>query len=184
MTVFLVRHAQDHDNRNKILNGHRDEELTYLGRLQAYQKAYSLKKENIHIIYSSPLKRAHKTALIIGNTLKIRNIIIEKDLIERDFGILTGKPVGEICKYSNKTIKAHGIDYFIEAEGAESFPTLYKRAKNVLEKIMGNHMEKNILIVTHGDVGKMILASFYNWGWKKGLRALDFKNTDVLKLVK
>ena len=105
MAIFLTRHSQDYDNKHKILNGHRDTKLTNLGRWQARQKAYALRKENIQIIYSSPLKRAHETALIISDILKIKNIILEKDLIERDFGILTGKPICDIVKYANKIIK-------------------------------------------------------------------------------
>jgi len=131
--IFLIRHGQDCDNKNGILNGHRDTSLTDLGRQQSLLVASRLKKENIEIIYSSPLKRTYETALIIGNILEVGKIIIEKDLIERNFGILTGKPICEISKYAKKIVKNDGIDYFIEAKGIETFLTTHQRAELIFK---------------------------------------------------
>lgn len=181
--IFLVRHGQDQDNLEKILNGRRDTGLTELGKAQAKKVSVKLLDNNIQLIYSSPLKRTVETAQIIASELKINNIIIEELLIERDFGILTGEPVAFITKYTNKIIHSDGINYFLEAEGAENFPNLYERGKKFLKK-MGQYSNINILIVTHGDIGKMIRAAYYDWGWEKGLKTPHFGNTNVLKLDK
>lgn len=183
MTIYLVRHGQDQDNANSILNGHRDTELTELGRTQALVPAEKLKDKNIDVIYSSPLKRAYSTAKIIADQIGIDNVIIEPDLIETDFGILTGKPVADIPKYCTDSIQTEQVLYFLDCEGSEDFPTLLKRGQKVLEKITSEQPNKNIVIVAHGDIGKMIRAAYHNWTWKEGLMTPYFANTDILELL-
>jgi probable phosphoglycerate mutase len=181
--LFIIRHGQDEDNKNRILNGRRNSHLTLLGKKQAEKIAKLLKKEKIDIILSSPLNRACETANIIGQSKNIK-IIIEDDLIERDFGILTGKPIRDIKRYCKKLLFSNNINYFLDAEGAESFPDLYERAKSLLNKINRHFTNKNILIVTHGDIGKMIQAVFHGWGWKRGLKTPYLGNANVIKLYK
>ena len=180
--IFLVRHGQDMDNIKGILNGRRDTGLTELGKEQAKIVADKLKDDNIQVIYSSPLKRAFQTAKIIAKELNIEEVIIEEDLTEREFGILTGKPLTDIPKYTNKILKTEKVNYFLKVEGSEDFPILYKRAKRVLSKLQKNQENKNILAVTHGDIGKMIRAAYHNWFWKDALKTPYFNNTGVLKL--
>ena len=180
--IFLVRHGQDTDNAEGILNGRRDTELTALGREQAKTVANKLKDDNIQIIYSSPLKRTLQTAKIIAKELNIEEVIIEEGLIEREFGILTGKYLTDMPKYTNKILKTEKVNYFLKVEGSEDFPILYKRAKMVLSKLQKNQGNKNILIITHGDIGKMIRAAYHNWFWKDALKTSYFDNTGVLKL--
>ena len=68
MKIYLARHGQDEDNLNGILNGHRNKPLTSIGLNQAEALAGMIKENNIHfdVIYSSPLRRAFKTAEIIS----------------------------------------------------------------------------------------------------------------------
>lgn len=180
--IFLVRHGQDTDNATGILNGRRDTELTELGREQARRVAGKLRDNEVQIIYTSPLKRAYETARIIGTTLGIDEIIADEHLIERDFGILTGKPVLDIPKYTDKILPTDGVNYFLEVEGAENFPTLLVRGRKILQEIRQRHPNKNILIVTHSDTGKMIRAAYHNWTWEQGLKTPYFDNTGVLEL--
>lgn len=182
--IFLVRHGQDEDNFSKILNGRRDTCLTELGKTQAKEVSFKLKDNNIQLICSSPLKRTLETAQIIAKELKIDNVSVDDLLIERDFGVLTGKPVSFIPEYTNKIIHSDGINYFLEAEGAENFPALYKRAERFLEKVLEQYSNGNILVVTHGDIGKMIRAAYHSWDWEKGLKTPHFGNTNVLELEK
>lgn len=102
--IFLVRHGQDTDNAVGILNGRRDTELTELGREQARQVAEKLRDNGVQIICASPLKRAYETARIIAEALKVDEVIVDKHLIERDFGILSGKPVSDIPKHTSKIL--------------------------------------------------------------------------------
>lgn len=180
--IFLVRHGQDEDNANGILNGRRDTPLTELGRSQARTVAEKLKDNGIRIIYASPLKRAYETARIIAKEIGVDEVIADEHLMEREFGVLTGKPVADIPKYSSKTLQTDRVLYFIDAEGAENFPTLYQRGRKIIEEVTERHPDKNVLIVAHGDIGKMIRAAYHGWSWEEGLETPYFDNTGVLEL--
>jgi len=39
-----------------------------------------------------------------------------------------------------------------------------------------------VLLVTHGDIGKMIYAAYHGIDWKIALNQFHFANTDVVKL--
>ena len=117
--IYIVRHGQNEDNANGILNGHRDLPLTQLGIDQAQQIAESIKESNIHIdkAYSSPLQRAYQTGKIITDMLPIDAPEKLDILIERNFGIMTGKLIKDIEKLcAPNIIKADIITYFITAE--------------------------------------------------------------------
>jgi len=70
--IYLIRHGQDIDNSEGILNGHRDTPLTDLGISQAESLAKYLVEQKMVFakIFASPLKRARKTAEIIALSLK------------------------------------------------------------------------------------------------------------------
>ncbi len=85
--IYIIRHGQNEDNAEGILNGHRDMPLTEIGENQALQLAEELKSMNIHIdkVYSSPLQRAYRTGEIITDHLHISKPEKLDLLIERDF---------------------------------------------------------------------------------------------------
>lgn len=128
------------------------------------------------------MKRAKKTAEIISEIISGPGPIVEPLLIERDFGILTGKPLSDIPNYATKTLQTDVVNYFLEVEGAEDFPTLYKRAEELLKKVMSNYQDENVLLVCHGDTGKMIRAAYHKWDWLAGLKTKYFDNSEILFL--
>ncbi len=180
--IFLVRHGQCTDNAAGILNGRRDTELTELGREQAKLAAEKLRDKGVHIIYASPLKRTFETAKIIGDALGINEITPHDLLVEREFGFMTGKPVADIPKLVEKVLITEKVNYFLEAKGAEDFSALMERSRKLLAEINQLHLDKNILLVTHGDTGKMIRAAYYGWSWEDGLKMSYFDNTEILEL--
>jgi broad specificity phosphatase PhoE len=183
--IYLARHGQNVDNLNSILNGHRDLPLTDLGRKQAKNLAYHIKDAAIDfgVVYSSPLSRALETAQIITDVLGYSPPTIISDLIERDFGTMTGKPIADIEKLcSPRIIKADPITYFIDPEGAETFPDLVVRGSRILDFLFKKHSDTNVLLVCHGDIGKMIYAAFHNLDWKQVLMRFHFGNSELVLL--
>jgi broad specificity phosphatase PhoE len=72
--VWLVRHGEDEDNAEKLLNGHRNRPLTRKGQAQAATTAAAIRREAVlgggfDHIFCSPLQRAHHTALAIAHAL-------------------------------------------------------------------------------------------------------------------
>jgi broad specificity phosphatase PhoE len=185
LKIYLARHGQNKDNAEGILNGHRDEPLTDKGIEQAHEVANKIKDTGIHFdhVYSSPLKRAYHTAEIICNTLGMPKPEILPDLIERDFGVLTGEKqsrIKELC--SPDIVETDTITYFLSPKGAETFPQLIQRAHKVLGEVRAKHTDGNILLVTHGDFGKMIYAAYYNLDWMNVLKMFHFGNSELLEL--
>ncbi len=185
--IFIVRHGQDQDNVQKILNGHRNKPLTQQGLLQARQLAEHINQTSMKFdfIYSSPLARAYATALMISGTATDAPTPLDL-LIERDFGIMSGKSTDDIEKFcAPHIIKTDTITYFLNPEGAETFPQLLARGQAVLDYIAQNHSaEESILLVCHGDIGKMIYAAYYKLDWKDVLIRFHFGNSEMLMLAK
>lgn len=185
LKIYLARHGQNEDNANGILNGHRDLPLTDTGIAQAAEVAYKIKDEDLRfdIVLSSPLSRAFKTAEIISKINDFPKPKVMGELIERDFGVMTGleqSHIEELC--TPDVLKAELITYFLSPGGAETFPDLLARANKLLKNLTDTYKDGSILLVTHGDFGKMIYASYYNLDWKEVLTLFHFGNSELLLL--
>jgi broad specificity phosphatase PhoE len=185
LRIYLARHGQNVDNKNGILNGHRDEPLTEKGIEQAHEIADKTQESGFTFdsIYSSPLQRAFETARIVSETIGAPYPQKEDLLIERDFGIMTGKKISDIeAMCAPDIIKTDTITYFLNPEGAETFPELMMRARKLLDKVHAEQQTGNILFVCHGDIGKMIYAEYYGLDWWTVLTQFHFGNCDLLLL--
>ena len=179
----MCRHGQDEDNVAGILNGHRDKPLSELGQKQAAEVATLCAKEynDVQVILSSPLQRAKCTADAIGASLKL-GVTVNPQLIERDFGDLTGTPISEIPQRATELLKTEKVTYFLDGPNAESFDACYARAQKVLKAVDEAYTGQVVLLVCHGDLGKMLLACRRGMSWRDALQAPYIANTEVLKL--
>ena len=181
--IYIARHGQDEDNVRGILNGHRNLPLTDLGRQQAQQLARRIRDRGLvfDAVSVSPLDRAFETAAIVATELGLAEPIVHDDLIERNFGIMTGKPatdIEEMC--TPDIIKAEKVTYFLCPDGAETFSDLLARGRRVLEFMACQHSGQTVLLVCHGDIGKMIYAAATNTPWRRVLTDFYFGNTDII----
>jgi len=186
LKIYVVRHGQDEDNFDGILNWHRDRSLSEKWVLQAKDLANKIKWFGLDfdVVYVSPLKRAKETAQILIEE-KNSDFVVLDNLIERDFGVMSWKKIEDIKKLCSPNIlSTEKVDYFLDPEGAETFPDLLKRAKIVLNYIENKHKKWNILLVCHGDIWKMLYAAFYNLFWKSVLKSFYFGNSDMILLDK
>jgi broad specificity phosphatase PhoE len=183
--IYIARHGQNEDNVNNILNGHRDLPLTDLGRSQAKELGEAIKAADLTFdaVYCSPLSRAKETAKIVAEILELPNPTVYDELIERDFGIMTGKTANDIVPMcAPDIIQAEIITYFLSPEDAETFPDLVERGKKVLEFISAKHTSGKVLLVTHGDIGKMIYAAATGKNWRDVLVDFHFGNGDLIDI--
>lgn len=186
LKIYIARHGQNEDNANGILNGHRDLPLTEIGRQQAIKLAEGIKEAGLTFdaIYASPLSRAYDTAAVVAETLGLSKPEVLPSIIERDFGVMTGKPVSDIERYCGADIvKTNTITYFLSPEGAETFPVLLERGKQALAEVQAKHQDGSVLLVTHGDIGKMLYAAYYNLPWMDILTMFHFGNSELLLLA-
>lgn len=183
LQIFISRHGQNEDNANGILNGHRDLPLTQLGLQQAQDLADGIAKIGLTFdkVYCSPLSRAHETARIVCRELGLPEPTVLPELVERDFGVMTGKPQSQIIELcAPDIIQAENITYFLSPAGAETFPELIIRAKQAIAKIQKQQSEGKVLLVGHGDFGKMLYATLTDTPWQKVLTDFHFGNGDLI----
>lgn len=185
LKIYMARHGEDEDNVNHILNGRRDTPLTARGEAQANELAQKIKASEIlfDVVYTSPLQRAYKTAKIITEVLELDEPKKLESLMERDFGVMTGKPhkmIRELC--APDIIETETICYFLSPEGGETFPQALERAQKMLQDIAVKHHDGNVLLVTHGDYGKMVYAAYYHLDWRDVLMMFHFGNSELLEM--
>lgn len=183
--IFIARHGQNEDNVNGILNGHRDLPLTELGRQQACALGQGIIDAGINFdtVYASPLSRALETAQIVSDMIDLPEPTVLPELIERDFGVMSGQKASDIEKLcAPDIIKTDTITYFLNPEGAETFEDLVERGHRVLEKVRSKHIGGKVLLVCHGDLGKMVYAAATDKPWRDVLVDFHFGNGELIDI--
>ncbi len=96
---------------------------------------------------------------------------------------MTGKSVSSIRELCNPDIlETPTITYFLRYPGAENFDALYTRARTILDHLASIHEDGTILMVCHGDVGKMLMGAYFNIPWRTALEGLHFGNSELIEL--
>ncbi|MBO0777477.1 MAG: histidine phosphatase family protein [Ktedonobacteraceae bacterium] len=153
-TVYLVRHGENtanltHEFSYKVI----DYSLTPKGVLQAQQTAEFFKDKAIDEIYASPLKRAHETANIIGQAVRLSVTTMEQ-LREVNVGDLELQPPTEENWIRHNTIISGWLTNRPEVSfpNGENYPQLLQRWRSALSQILEGKSGKNIVIVAHGGI--------------------------------
>ncbi|KAH1133430.1 hypothetical protein GLYMA_05G080400v4 [Glycine max] len=147
--------------------GHLDVELNENGRQQAAVVADRLSREpKASVIYSSDLKRAFETALIVASKCGGIEVVKDSDLRERHLGDLQGHVFHEIAKTNPTAYKAFvskNEDQEIPG-GGESLVQLYDRSTSALLKIGLKHKGERVIVVSHGG----FIRALYKWACPNG----------------
>jgi uncharacterized phosphatase len=150
--LYFVRHGESQDNVNRVWSRD-DTPLTGRGKKQARTAGHLLKKQDLQfdLIVSSPLRRAHDTALIIAEELNYpKNEVQLLDmLVELNFGDLIGTSGLSIFE---KPFSRLGL----EAEpSTEKMAELHLRAEQALLRIRKTGAS-SVLVVSHGTFGRAL----------------------------
>ena len=159
--LYIVRHGQTDWNLEHRKQGRTDIELNETGIKQAHITKEKLSGVPFDICFSSPLKRAAKTATIICE--EKTPIIYDDLLVERCFGKAEGTIQNGLPNASNYTF---GNKY---DDNTETWENILSRAEKFLEKIKNTDAE-NILVVSHGVFLKALHFTIVGYD----------KNTDFL----
>ncbi|MCR5703645.1 MAG: histidine phosphatase family protein [Eubacterium sp.] len=184
MEIMIVRHGTTLWNEKKKLQGSVDIELNAAGIEVAQLTAKGMESLSFDRIYSSPLKRAYKTAEIIRDKRDIP-IITDERLKEINFGNYEGK--NGLALQEDQT---SGFRFFFKepekyyADGGEELTQLCQRTKEFLQREIEPLKGRcdRILIVGHGAMNKAMMCHILNHGleqfWSGGLQ----KNCGVIIL--
>lgn len=165
MKVYLIRHGETDLNKKKVLQGRSDIELNEYGIFLAEKTAEGLQEVKFDVVFSSPLKRARRTAELVARTIETGVPIVEEPRIQEiSFGVYEG-----LCYHKdNYNIPDKEFlnffkapqDYMSPAEG-ESFAQIIERTGDFWRELIRNqkYADKTILLSTHGCALKAILAN-------------------------
>ena len=134
--IFFIRHGETDWNRGELVQGQKESSLSNHGFDQARRIALRLKKENIQVIYSSPLKRARQTSEEVNKVIKAE-INFDDNLKEISLGRWEGLNRESIKREYPLEFEQwlkNPADF--KAPDGESWKDVKKRASDVFNRII------------------------------------------------
>ena len=158
--LYLARHGQVIGFDKLMANGHTDVDITETGETQMNTLAERLRLVEIDAIYATGLKRTEKGARIIGQYHNIP-IVSKPEMKEIFFGDWEGMTLEEIEKeYPGELDKRYAdIAGYRPPGNGENMKDVSKRVITCLREIIRKHDGKNILLLAHGGVNRLILCN-------------------------
>lgn len=154
---FLMRHGQS-EAVNYIAGRKTGIHLTEKGIRQVEHTAQYFSGIKIDKIFCSPIDRTYETAEIIGKYLKLK-VEKDKELMEVDFGDWTGKSFDEL-KNKRQWMLFHTYRSGTRIPGGETMAEVQLRSVNRVQEIREGSDGKNILLVSHGDPLRCLIAYY------------------------
>lgn len=174
--LILVRHGETEVNaRGQTHKTNDSATLTELGITQMKVTAKRLKEFGVSKIICSDEKRAIESATIIAEKIGIE-LSTDKDLRERNWGELEGKPWTEIKIILDK-MKLEQRYTYIPPKG-ESWQSFEDRIYKAIDGIIKNSDEQTILVVTHGGVIRALIPKLLDLP-KEGSFKYDPDNASI-----
>lgn len=157
-TVLLARHGQTESNITGFFMGWSDENVSDLGYAQARSLSSRLANSPIASVYTSPLKRAYNTALILAKPHNLEPKVLD-ELIEIKLGDWQGLHMEEISQRWPELWKQSRIDPSeVTMPNGESFQQVTERAVRAFGTIVADNQDKQVVLVTHDVVIRVLVA--------------------------
>jgi ribonuclease H / adenosylcobalamin/alpha-ribazole phosphatase len=155
--MLLLRHGQTELSVQRRYSGRGNPALTDLGRQQAKAAArYLGERGGIAAVVSSPLQRAYDTATAAARALDLE-VAVDDDLIETDFGAWEGLTFAEAAERDPKLHRRWLRDTRTAPPGGESFDQALERVLRARGRIVAEHQDATVLVVSHVTPIKMLL---------------------------
>jgi len=169
--IYIVRHGQTDWNVLHKVQGRTDIELNQTGVEQAKELAQKLAGVKFDVCFSSPLKRAVKTA----QTIYHGPIQIDERVIERGNGELEGRT----------DWKELGVNFDDPNEkrfNIETLPLIKQRINSFWTEILAKYPNQNVLVVTHAGVAIWSQVYFYGLPQDNDFSQYKLKNCEFLTI--
>jgi len=180
--IYIARHGETTWNVEGRIQGRSDPELSPKGYAQSLALLEKLKERPISAIYTSTLQRATLTAEPIATYL---DLPIQKrpELDEIAFGILEGRELSSFegeARIEWDRFKENRFTYRIP--GAENYADVAHRIKPFVEKLLPDHAGREVLIVGHRVVNRLLIGMLLESPLEK---VLEIEQTnDCLYLIR
>ena len=140
--LILLRHGQTTANAQALLQGHMNLPLDPEGERQAQRSGEYLRTAFPDaLVISSPLTRAHQTALAVSS-----NVLIDERFIELDYGQWDGIALTDVDAQSWADWRA---DPGFRPPGGETLVELDARVRPALDEIAERAQHGHVVVVSH-----------------------------------
>lgn len=157
--LILVRHGRTEWNRVERFRGRIDLALDEVGVKQAEATAERLKEWHIAATYSSPLKRAMKTAETLAAPLNMQVQPLD-GIIDMSFGKWEGLSPQEVKQRYGELYRLWmEAPHLVKCPGGESLDEVRARAMAALDTLEQGHGRETIVLVTHRVVCKVMVCA-------------------------
>lgn len=180
--LYLLRHGEVETRFHRVFGGRIDMELSPLGHEQVQALADYFQRHPPHIMYASPMKRAQQTVAPLARMTGLQPLNLE-GLREVDFGAWTGLSWEQV--YERFKISAFDWLNQLEIGGiaeAETTPDFRSRVGLALEAILQESPHKEIAVVCHGGVIRMLLSLLLDLPFTK-MSAFDIEYASITKVL-
>ena len=156
-TVHLVRHAAHSLLPHTLAGRMPGIPLSDEGRAQATHLATRFAPDPIAAIIASPVQRAQETAAPIAARLNLA-LQTNPGFNEIDFGAWTGRRFEDLAP-DPLWQRWNRLRTLTTCPGGETMPEAQSRALRALAQLHATHPAQTIIIVSHADILKSILAA-------------------------
>ena len=156
--IILIRHGETEWNVGEVFRGRIDVELNETGIREAELLAKYLSDSRITAIYSSPLKRALRTAEIIASHHDVE-VEIAPELIDCDFGEWQGLSLQTVAdRYKQLYAEWVKNPHLVKMPAGESLDDVRRRAIRLVDSLLAKY-EGTIVLVSHRVVNKVLICA-------------------------
>lgn len=157
-TIMLIRHGDTDWNVGEIFRGRADVELNEAGVRQAQLLARYLEGVPMEAVYSSPLKRALRTAEIVAAPHGL-DVIASQELVDFHFGAWQGMSHDAV----RDEFKALYYEWLknphrVRILGGETLDEVKRRAGRLINEVIATN-EGTVALVSHRAIHKVLICS-------------------------
>jgi broad specificity phosphatase PhoE len=157
-TIMLIRHGETDWNVEEVFRGRADIELNEAGVKQAQLLARFLEGVPMEAVYSSPLKRALRTAEIVAAPHGL-DVIATQELVDFHFGAWQGMSHDAV----RDEFKALYYEWLknphrVRILGGETLDEVKRRAGRLINEVIATNAG-TVALVSHRVIHKVIICS-------------------------
>ena len=157
-TIFLIRHGLTSVTGSRLYGRTEGFHLDERGRAQSERLAERFAPVRPTAVYSSPLERCVETVEPLAAAQRLP-VVTREDLIEMDAGAWTGRSLASLrrTKLWREVQQSPSTFRF---PGGEAFAEAQVRVVREIERIGRRHHRGRVVVATHGDIVRILLAHF------------------------
>jgi len=156
--IIIARHGQTEWNVGEVFRGTIDIDLDETGTKQAELLAEYLSLREIEAIYSSPLRRALRTAQAIARRHNLE-VQVAPGLVDLNFGRWQGRSHQEVrSEYRELYEQWMKSPHRVTMPDGESLDDVRRRVLGLVDEVIARHKGR-VVLVSHRVVNKVLICA-------------------------